>query len=112
MSDYIKRDDAIEAMENQFADIMRTHKRRVTTGEKAIASDMIETAKMVKSADVAPVRHAHWIKEEYWSEGVGMGEIYGYYYRCSNCGDSVQGGYRKCDDKYCRNCGARMDEEA
>ena len=66
---------------------------------------------MIPPADVAPVRHAHWIKEEYWSEGVDMGEVYGYYYRCSNCGDSVQGGYRECDDKYCRNCGAKMDEE-
>lgn len=96
MTDYIEREDAIEAMENRFADIMRTHKRRVTAGEKAIASDMIETAKMVKSADVAPVRHGHW-------EPLGADE----WGRCSWCG---------CPDKkkgavYCRHCGARMDKD-
>lgn len=64
MTDYIEREDAIEAMENRFADIMRTHKHRVTTGEKAIASDMIEIAKMVKSADVAPIRYGHWIEDQ------------------------------------------------
>ena len=66
---------------------------------------------MLPAEDVAPIRHAHWIKGEYWSEGTGMGEVYGYYYKCSDCGETVQGGYKKCTDKYCRNCGAKMDEK-
>ena len=66
---------------------------------------------LIPSADVAPVRHAHWIKDEYWSEGTGMGEVYGYYYKCSDCGETVQGDYKECTDKYCRNCGAKMDEK-
>lgn len=55
--------------------------------------------------------HAHWIKEDYWSEGYGTSEIFGYYYRCSNCGKTVRGGYGKCEDKFCRGCGAKMDEK-
>ena len=97
MTDYIKREDAIEAMENRFADIMRTHKRRATTCEKAIASDMIETAKMVKSADVAPVRHGRW-------EVIDAEEPRRY--GCSKC--------KRLSwhmDNYCPNCGARMDGE-
>ena len=66
---------------------------------------------MLPAEDVAPVRHAHWIKDEYWSEGYGMGEVYGYYYKCSDCGETVQGDYKECTDKYCRNCGAKMDEK-
>lgn len=47
-----------------------------------------------------PVRHGKWIKtdeEEEW---------YGYIYKCSVCG------YRLIDanEKYCPNCGARMEE--
>ena len=102
MSDeYIKKEDAIKSMENRFADIIRTHKRRVTTGEKAIASDMIETAKMVKSADVAPVRHGRWIEQ-------GLSPYEGTR-RCSICGSFYD---IKEQFNYCPNCGQRMDEEA
>lgn len=105
MSDYIKREVAIEAMENRFADIMRTHKRRVTIGEKAIASDMIETAKMVKSADVASVRHAHWVllAPIYNSDGLPTFPV-----KCSRkeCGEIA---WRRTD--YCPFCGAKMDLE-
>lgn len=52
---------------------------------------------------------AKWIKGAYWSEGCGMGEIYGNYYKCSNCKKEVQDDYMKCSLKYCPNCGARMD---
>ena len=49
-----------------------------------------------------------WLKRDYWSEGVGMGETYGYYYQCSECKKMVKGGYISCDDKFCSNCGADM----
>lgn len=62
-----------------------------------------------KTINTERILHAHWIKEDYWSEGYGMGEVYGYYYRCSNCGKVVRG-FTKCEDKYCRECGAKMDE--
>lgn len=93
-ADYIKREDALDVV--------------------AYYDGWGVPYKVIKnllSADVAPVRHAHWIKDEYWSEGTGMGEIYGYYYKCSDCGETVQGDYKECTDKYCRNCGAKMDEK-
>lgn len=49
-----------------------------------------------------------WLKRDYWSEGVGMGETYGYYYQCSECKKMVKGGYISCDDKFCSKCGAEM----
>ena len=63
----------------------------------------------VERIDAVPVRHGRWIKKRYWSEGVGMGERYGYYYSCSKCGNLVRGGYNECGKKYCDECGARMD---
>ena len=51
---------------------------------------------------------AKWIKGAYWSEGCGMGEIYGNYYKCSNCKKEVQDDYEKCSLKYCPYCGKRM----
>ena len=45
------------------------------------------------SIDVAKVRHGKWCKKNYWSAGIGMGESYGYWYSCSECGKQVKGGY-------------------
>lgn len=52
--------------------------------------------------------HGKWIAESFWSEGVGMGERYGYYFKCSCCGNRVKGGYKECNINYCDNCGALM----
>lgn len=57
----------------------------------------------VPTADVEPVRHAHWIRKSHeW-------DFSPYFYidfTCSNCDTREQ-------DKapYCRYCGARMDEK-
>jgi len=50
-----------------------------------------------------------WINGEYWSEGCGMGETYGYYYKCSECGAEEKGGYEKCGYNFCPMCGAKME---
>ena len=50
--------------------------------------------------------HGQWIKGVPWSTGVGMGEQYGYYYTCSECGHKVKGGYKSCGIKFCQECGS------
>ena len=54
----------------------------------------------------------HWIKGKMWSEGIGMGETYGFYYTCSECNSSVKGGYDECGKNFCEKCGADMREDA
>ena len=49
--DLIKREDAIKAMEQRYEDILRTFKRKVKIGEKAIVLDMIGCVKNLPSAD-------------------------------------------------------------
>lgn len=53
-----------------------------------------------------------WIEGDYWSEGVGMGESYGNYYRCSICEKRVRSGYKHCYMNFCPYCGADMREES
>lgn len=60
--------------------------------------NMIENAEVL---DYAPVTHAHWI--------IGRDKD-GYEYAavCSHCDENCGAS----SDKFCRNCGAKMDEEA
>ena len=62
----------------------------------------------IRVSDIADRPQGKWIRRDYWSEGVGMGESYGFYYECSNCGEQQKGGYGNCGMKYCPDCGARM----
>ena len=94
MTDYIKREDIVN-----LAVTMQTH---LWTREQTYNAIFC-----LPTADVEPVRHAEWIKKEYWSEGVGMGEDWGHYYECSACGERIKG-YDTHLDKYCRKCGAKM----
>ena len=53
------------------------------------------------AADVAPVRHGHWVKYEFFSDEVNNGE------KCSQCGELI--GWFGNLPKYCPGCGALMD---
>ena len=89
MSDLINRAAAIEVMRK--------------------AKDKSEAHRMLiqlPTVDAILVVHGRWIRKDYWSQGVGMGESYGYYYNCSKCGNLVRGGYNECGKKYCDECGA------
>lgn len=81
MSDYIKREDAIQA----FDPLQR---------QDWYTPWIVETLEDLPSAvDVAPVRHGMW-------------EEYGKTWWCSECG--FETGLRW---NYCPDCGAIMDEE-
>lgn len=85
MSDYIKREDAIEAFDPQ--------QRR-----DWYTPWIVETLEDLPSADVAPARHGHWIDD--------AGAL-----RCSECGVSFPDLHPLYENAaYCPNCGARMDE--
>lgn len=64
-------------------------------------------------SDIPSVEHERktgkWIRGKYWNVGIGMGEQYGYFYKCSECGKEVKGGYTECTDRFCKSCGAKME---
>ena len=96
MSDLIKREDAIKAMEQRYKDILRIFKRKVKDGEKAIVLDMIGCIKSLPSADRP---QGEWKHDD--SSPIA--------YRCTACNtlqhwSVIQNGrYR-----FCPNCGAKM----
>lgn len=84
MSDYIKREDAINAFEPE-------HRQDWYTPW------IVDELKALPSADVAPVRHG------IWAETVTDGFLF---VSCSACGFKTG----RIDYNYCPNCGAKMDE--
>lgn len=69
-----------------------------TCGDYAAAFAEI---RKLPAADVAPVRHGRWIKDEFFSDEVNNGE------KCSQCGELI--GWFGNLPKYCPGCGALMD---
>ncbi len=63
---------------------------------KVSINALLEQIKDIPSADVIEVRHGHWIND------VGHTG-----WTCSECGDHEGNKI----DKYCSNCGAKMDGE-
>ena len=100
MSDYIKREDAMELIDKCVSDTSPKAEaidfdfRHGEINGLNWACDIIEA---MPSADVAPVRHGHWIK-------ISPAGIY----ECSECGKNVMTSDIEAYE-YCHGCGARMD---
>lgn len=96
MTDYIRREDAIKIAE-RYGLANGSVLGRHTGLADCIASEILS----LPAADVAPVRHGRWIKDEFFSDEVNNGE------KCSQCGELI--GWFGNLPKYCPGCGALMD---
>lgn len=67
-------------------------------------NDAVEIVENLPSADVQPVQHGKWIK----AQRKGIISYADGYAECNKCHEVSYLGW---NDKYCRNCGARMDGE-
>ena len=85
MNDYIKREDAMVAVE-KFGGRLNDE----VLYEMKFALFILPTVEAVK------VKHGHW-------EWVSA---YGHHYRCSECGGGAD-----FNSDFCPNCGAKMDKE-
>lgn len=85
MAEYIKRETLVNNLE-----LLARHEDRFT---RSVILGVVATIRAIKAADVAPVRHGHWIED-------------GDYQICSECGEE------HCWDEYraayCDSCGAKM----
>lgn len=90
MSEYIRREDAIDAV-NHALD-------RETILFSFVRNVAISALKKLPSADVVQVVHARWVN--YSPVTI----------KCSQCGHVIHD-WRYSECKYCPNCGARMDGE-
>lgn len=95
MSDYIKREDAINIINHWWGD--------------SIGQWLAKKIKNMPSADVAPVRHGHWIFNQ---DEMSL--------HCSYCDEVFRFEDAEKDEcldfmeyaKYCLSCGTRMDGES
>ena len=101
MSDLIKREDAIKAVEQRYQDILKIFKRKVKDGEKAIVLDMIGCIKTLPSADRP---QGEWIDAEIPLESGGSMSIQ----VCNLCKTFYPLAYTGGGHRFCPNCGARM----
>ena len=99
--DYISREAIIQFGEKQL--------KNLDDGEAYRRLDA--WLNFVPAADVLGAKCGKWIYDGYWSNGCGMGEEYGNYWKCSVCDKIVQEDYAKCGFYYCPNCGADMREK-
>ena len=121
MSDYIKREDAKDAVINvvgwesiaRYVDEMSKHfctKDNYYYDALMDAEDAIDD---LPSADVAPVRHGHWdVREPTPMHDIKGNLSWGNWYVCTGCGfatTAIEGHITQY--KYCPSCGARMDGE-
>lgn len=98
-NDYIRRDDAVEAIGEEYAP--RTDFERGMVSQLSCDKEKI---KALPSADVVQVKHGKWKKIGVW----------GRVYRCDQCGnfldfDGVNAGRGSAN--FCPNCMAKMDGE-
>lgn len=95
MADYIDRQAAIELCD--------WYQHEFCECDYAFGELANELHKL-PSADVQPVRHGKWIK----AQRKGIISYADGYAECNKCHEVSYLGW---NDKYCRNCGARMDGE-
>ena len=104
MNEYISKDKIIQDIEEEIGI------SNMALDEDVWFNRGLKTAlsyiKKTPTADVQPVKHGRWIKQEgFWNKNT---------VKCSLCGNyldmnGVNGG--RSDANYCPNCGARMDLE-
>ena len=102
MSDYIRREDAVDRM-NHYGSIWMEYTEAMSKHEvaeqalKASKQAVIDVLENLPSADVAQVVHGRWTHKP---------NVYGVAY-CSECDYEL----RINNASYCPNCGAKMDGE-
>lgn len=98
--DYIRREDArrmVVQLDKYAWKSPVSDERRVTVDVDLVKFGLDR----IPAADVAPVVHGQWIKDDFLSDDVNNAE------KCSQCGELI--GWFGNLPNYCPNCGAKMD---
>ena len=100
MTDYISREAIMQALADY---VWNSNHSDLVPAPRW--NDAVEIVRDLPAADVAEVRHGHWIE---WDDGEGDT------FECSVCGEPwtlIAGTPCENNMHYCSNCGAKMDEE-
>jgi hypothetical protein len=98
MAEYIKRTDVMKICEGYSEHCFNSNDSKGQDIADRILDDVVE----IPTADVVEVKHGEW------KHTVEKGNVYNHhFFNCSLCGASAfTSGY----EKYCHECGAKMDE--
>ena len=97
MAEYIKKEYAVDAVLDVYCD----------TPDIDLSCEKFEAAiRKIQAADVAPVRHAKVI-DKISDDHETIKQPWDYRYYCSACKIPMRDSW----NKYCPNCGAKMDLE-
>lgn len=107
MADYIRREDArrmVVQLDKYAWKSPVSDERRVTVDVDLVKFGLDR----IPAADVAPVRHGHWIGE---GDGYADGALVYDVWHCSECDYCIDDGTDAPEllPKFCPNCGAKMD---
>lgn len=98
MAEYIDRDAVYTAFANACTDVLeRASEIYYIAGFSY--EHVIEILDDIPAADVAPVRHGQWVKQDKYA--------FGTFYDCSICDNRILDTGHSWN--YCPNCGCRMD---
>lgn len=110
MAEYIEREALINVCKEIIQD--KWNEKACPVSWSHAYADFIEDIENQPSADVAPVRHGHWIRVK----GIIQCDICGfglfpdgYFFENGECTHSNEQNYRL---NFCPNCGAKMDKES
>lgn len=101
MSDYIKREDALNAFRRVYMIPGRGTAKEIYTKQIENTYKDIEA---IPAADVIEQKHGKWMPIY---DGNEFGEVYQSGVYCSECDEELQS-----EPNYCPNCGARMDGDS
>jgi len=101
MNDLISRQAAIDELSQRYIIMDNPHYIGYNAG-------LDEAQKVIKALPPVQPKRGKWIERGTWSEGEGMGETYGKYWACNQCGRKVKGDWDECGKNFCDNCGADM----
>ena len=116
MDDLISRQAAIDAIDEQIEQCNKA----LSSFDISLKDEFaikVERASLkaykeqLENLPTAQPKRGKWIERRTWSEGYGMGETYGKYWACNQCGREVKGFWNECGKNFCDNCGADMRGE-
>lgn len=111
MSEYIKREDAVDQFALYLIERDEDEKEdRIKEWQNTYTAEAHHVSELIPAADVEPVRHGHWIEKNTNKDGTH--NIY-----CNECGKYIKAKghanswYVRHKLLYCPNCGAKMDDK-
>lgn len=105
MDDLISRQAALDALKYETDYLTSAY---ICNGQTFLYKE--SAIEQISALPPVQPKRGKWIERGTWSEGYGMGESYGKYWACDQCGREVKGFWNECGNNFCSNCGADMRE--